>query len=154
MNSNNFGSREACEKLFKAGIVLETEACWSPIFDFDLPSEKGFLCQLTVPMSRMPISIKDWEFLYREQINASMWALKAIPAVSMYEAWRELPETIKENDTVFWKALSACQVCGDYCSYTSYQNSIEGVLIGSQNYNDNPTDALIDLLIWVRKEKL
>ena len=28
MNPDNYGSREACERLFKAGIVLETEKRW------------------------------------------------------------------------------------------------------------------------------
>ena len=127
MNPLNYASLEASKRLVEAGIVMETEHYWMHYI------KESYLTHFHCEKTEYPFF--------------------KTPAPSMAEAWRELPETIKENDTVFWKALSACQVCGDYCSYTSYQNSFEGVLIGSQNYNANPTDALIDLLVWIKGHK-
>ena len=124
MDPDNYGSRETCQRLADAGIVLETEVCWSPIFDFDMSSESG-----------MPIPIKDWELLHREHINASMWALKAIPAPSMAEVWRELPNgiTIRKLAGQMWVWID------------TNEDSVQ--------HNTNPTDALIDLRIWLEERK-
>ena len=69
--------------------------------------------------------------------------LKVIPAPSMVEAWRELPfqsyiKKLDDGSTLVW-------TCND---------DVDGKYIESNmTVNINPTDALIDLLIWVRKEK-
>lgn len=60
---------------------------------------------------------------------------RTIPAPSMAEVWRELPELTKLQ-----KGLTA--------TYAWMKGTWD---VSLQSY-DNPTDALIDLLIWVRKE--
>ena len=72
---------------------------------------------------------------------------ECIPAPSMVEVWRELPEYVeyKKDDRPLIEYLRIDKN-GDgslSCGYGQYS----GMTI-----NDNPTDALIDLLIWVRKE--
>jgi hypothetical protein len=56
------------------------------------------------------------------------------PAPSMAEVWRELPE----GSTLYHSG---------YISRSYMANPKKG---GSYNRNANPTDALIDLLIWVK----
>lgn len=78
MNPENHGSREACQKLFKEGIVVETDAVW--IYARHIPL-KG--------------ADKFWKLFDRR----SLMAIEAtqqrpdciIPALSMAEGWRELP---------------------------------------------------------------
>ena len=113
MNSNNYGSREACEKLFKAGVVLETEHCWYPSI-----------------------------FLDKWLLKNSKWKDgKKLPAPSMAEVWRKLPEEailhiyFDSRGTVIEYRLASLTIC-----------------VAKTVYDTNPTDALIDLLIWVRKE--
>ena len=67
---------------------------------------------------------------YELQLTDSFYG-SSIPAPCMAEVWRELPDgiTIKKWDG---KLL----IIDD----------------DGTNFNINPTDALIDLLIWVRKE--
>ena len=61
-----------------------------------------------------------------------------MPKPSMAEVWRELPDGICiEKHIAFTQA--------NYPTGELYTNKIF--------CNTNPTDALIDLLIWVRKEK-
>lgn len=130
MNPLNYASLEASKRLVEAGIVLGTEVCWSPIFDFNMSSVGK------------PVPIKDWELMRCEHINGSMWALKAIPAPSMAEVWRELPKEailhiyFDSRGTVIEYRLASLTIC-----------------VAKTVYDTNPTDALIDLLIWVRKEK-
>ena len=59
------------------------------------------------------------------------------------EVWRELPEEYKKLDLVLWKNGAKTCAC--------YENDTQEKWIGTQK-NINPTDSLIDLLIWVRKE--
>ncbi len=68
------------------------------------------------------------------------------PAPSMAEVWRELPEGIMVNGS--WAPLFVNKIsCG-----TSVGYRIEHHIIIHFS-NENPTDALIDLLIFVRKEQ-
>lgn len=60
----------------------------------------------------------------------------AIPAPCMAEVWRELPE----GSTLY----NSGDIARAYMANPK--------LSGSYKTNTNPTDALIDLLIWVRKE--
>ncbi len=69
------------------------------------------------------------------------------PAPSMAEVWRELPEYVeyKKDDRPLIEYLRIDKN-GDgslSCGYGQYSE---------MTINDNPTDALIELLIWVRKE--
>jgi len=78
MNADNYGSQEACEKLFKAGIVLETEFWWIKVRN----KWKLELVNLTCPYEHTP-------------------------AVSMSEVWRELPQEYTDDELVgslmLWK---------------------------------------------------
>jgi len=69
---------------------------------------------------------------------------ESIPAPSMAEVWRELPfqsyiKKLDDGSTLVW-------ICDDGAD----GKYIESNMIA----NTNPTDALIDLLIWTRKEKV
>lgn len=62
------------------------------------------------------------------------------PAPSMAEAWRELPERVNNMTLKVRKSGDNTEVC--YDSHGPYVLKV----------NTNFADALIDLLIWVRKE--
>ena len=107
MNELNYASLEASKRLVDAGIVLVTDVQW----------------------------------IYR--VKKGVWGgghyelytgidTPSIPAPSMAEVWRELPE-----GTIFMKANGKI-----HCSFGD-----KGVL-----HSSNPADALIDLLIWVKGE--
>jgi hypothetical protein len=122
MSEQNYASLEASKRLVAAGIVLETEAGWRKKRD-----KTGYY------LSR--------KALYHRTSDA--------PAPSMAEVWRELPET----------ALQPCRdTTTGYChEYLSLQKDGDLTVAGYGEYseigrNSNPTDALIDLLIWVKKE--
>ena len=122
MNSNNYGTREACKRLVDAGIVLETDQQW-----YILKNGDCYLSGESVPMIEI---------------------VKEYPAPSMAEVWRELPEFIEHKDRIYNK----CLVGYDGLNIASYDDN--RIL----NYDDlcentNPTDALIDLLIWVSAQK-
>ena len=121
MNDVNYASLEASKRLVDAGIVLETEWVW-------FHGTKG-----TWHLSERWLS----------------YEASHIPAPSMAEVWRELPET----------ALQPCRdTTTGYChEYLSLQKDGDLTVAGYGEYseigrNSNPTDALINLLIWVRKE--
>jgi len=111
MNSNNYGSREACERLVKAGIVLETEVWWRLSLGKLVNKNKHTNCRCE----------KSKDF---------------IPALSMAEVWRELPEgtTLQK-----WALGYQAWIAPDYEKYHSQ--------------NINPTDALIELRIWLEERK-
>lgn len=132
MNPLNYASLEASKRLAEAGIVLETEALWVKWY-FDSSTN----------MNYHPY---EWRLMYR---GLTQDDLKSIPAPSMSEVWRELPET----------ALQPCRdTTTGYChEYLSLQKDGDLTVAGYGEYseigrNSNPTDALIDLLIRVRKE--
>ena len=120
MNPLNYASLEASKRLVEAGIVLETDFMW---WNYD--RENGWALAKSRDNKekglRLPIGI--------------------VPAPSMAEVWRELPDRICiEKHIAFTQA--------NYPTGELYTNKIF--------CNTNPTDALIDLLIWVteqRKEK-
>lgn len=107
MNPLNYASLPASQRLQSSGIVLETEAVWRKKRD-----KTGYY------LSR--------KALYHRTSD--------IPAPSMAEVWRELPE----GTTI------------------SKDNTHSGAFVVGKSKHDhqapNPTDALIDLLIWQRKE--
>lgn len=113
MNPLNYATLEASKRLVDARIVLETEKYWyySDPCSRDDPARGCY---------------GEWELVdYKTDI----------PAPSMAEVWRELPDTtqiILIKRGVFHVVY--------YASNATYTRK-------------NPTDALIDLLIWVRKEK-
>lgn len=129
MNQNNYGSLEACKRLVEAGIVLETEAVWClgiPTWDHRETT---------------------WNLHYRNYVETNKYQYKeTIPALSMAEAWRELPETycVNATDPVRGKFLTSKSV---------------GYWAGGKDagkwfpIRGNITNCIIDLLIWQRKEK-
>jgi hypothetical protein len=113
-----------------AGIVLETENYWNPVYARELG------CFIKV-------AIADW------MIRPYKLCDDSIPAPMWTEVWRELPEEIQchSNSPVtcslsMWKEDEE-HVCGYY-----WHDYIQHI-----TRSKNPTDALIDLLIWLKGEK-
>ena len=80
MNPLDYGTREVCEKLFKAGIVLETEAVWFYGTNGKWHLGEGWLAQ---------------------------HAADKYPAPSMGEVWRELPgHHTSGNNYTAWLELA------------------------------------------------
>jgi hypothetical protein len=104
MNELNYASLEASKKLMDAGIVLETEAVWRKKRD-----KTGYY------LSR--------KALYHRTSD--------VPAPSMAEVWRELPEG---------------------CSLNKLQTNYARCKMNIEFESENPTDALIDLLVWLKGE--
>jgi len=124
MNPLNYASLEASKRLVEAGIVLETEAGWYKIFR---PGCHSFDMVLSMRSGN--------EKFYGDNY----------PAPSMAEVWRELPETIDEYDLTCEKIFNG----GMQAGYTTYD--VSGLRWKVSLNAANPTDAMIDLLIWVRK---
>ena len=118
MNTENYASLEACQRLVDAGIVLKTEAYW-------------------IRVANSPMML----------VDNRHGADEYYPAPSMAEVWRELPETIDEYDLTCEKIFNG----GMQAGYTTYD--VSGLRWKVLLNAANPTDAMIDLLIWVRKEK-
>jgi hypothetical protein len=118
MNELNYGSLEACKRLVDAGIVMETDVEWG-----------------LYPNG-------DWA-LHKRGIST----LKDIPAPSMAEIWRELP------DEVNGYTLDVTRIGKDtQATYSKIDIFDTYCTIGSGE-SENPTDALIDLRIWLEREK-
>ena len=108
MNTQNYASLEACQRLVDAGVVLETDAIWSLFYN-------------------------GWRLVLRTELHP---LVEDYPAPSMAEVWRELPDSTCINKD------------GDYTKCW-----IDSKVLLKVFQNENPTDALIDLLIFVRKGK-
>jgi hypothetical protein len=121
MNPNNYGTREACQRLVDAGIVLETEHYW-----YRSASGKKHDYPFVLRYGKGGV---DYCGTFREE---------NIPAPSMAEVWRELPfqtyiKKLEDGYFMVW-------ILGD---------SVETDIFNSPTIlRANPTDALIDLLIW------
>jgi len=103
MNELDYGSREACQRLVDAGIVLETEFYWFY-----------------------------WNERWHGHDAGTYKVQKKIPRPSMAEVWWELPSnTILRRAAQTWAWISGKE--------------------GTTHHNTNPTDALIDLKIWLTK---
>jgi len=116
MNEQNYASREASQRLTGAGIVLETDFHWVMRDDWRKETESGY-CPEHMVIDEKQDEDED-----------------AIPAPSMVEVWRELPD----NGLIY---------------INKHKDGASAWSAGGYDIkNANPTDALIDLLIWVRKE--
>jgi len=112
MNQLNYATLEASKRLHNAGIVLETDAHWRRISNY--PLDKWGL-------------VGDWR---------SSGVLEVIPAPSMTEVWRELPENSMVHKIT--KTMYQAYILNDYGqAMMAFMHS-------------NPTDALIDLLISIK----
>uniref|UniRef100_A0A6M3JLE5 Uncharacterized protein n=1 Tax=viral metagenome TaxID=1070528 RepID=A0A6M3JLE5_9ZZZZ len=124
MNALNYASIEASRRLVDNGIVLDTE-----VFRYKDPGEEQTNGDF--------IGEKDWE-LHRKYLFHPR-GMQNYPAPSMAEVWRELPPgTELHKHHSYSDALHFADSDNADSEYPSC-NSI------------NPTDALINLLIWVRK---
>jgi hypothetical protein len=127
MNELNYGSREACQRLVDAGIVVKTDFYWVEHFS------------------------GEW-ILIPENCFDRGDVLTAIPALSMAEAWRELPEERVyhiEGELLYEHSILTIEKHYGY-SQAGYPANHFGFKMFD---NINPTDALIDLLIWVTKQR-
>ena len=124
MNPLNNATLEASQRLVDAGIVLETDFQWSVNMH-----SSGYRLSL----SNSDLNTPD---------------LFPIPAPSMSEIWRELPGFVDlggiEYKLIVWKYLD--RIC---CTYRSYQDALPEQSVSKPN----PTDTLIDLLIWAKQKK-
>jgi hypothetical protein len=129
MNPLNHATLKACQRLQAAGIVLETEKVWA--------------------LNEWPVTI-DNHVIHREElkiIDLPMIGYKwQVPAPSFAEVWRELPQTRGYEDTY----ILQLHLGKNGITYAGYFSCAGYDLI--QFGNINPTDALIDLLIWVTGE--
>jgi hypothetical protein len=114
MNELNYASLEASQRLVDEGIMLDTDSYWAIYLG------NTHLASL---VNNDSIHNKD---LLSECKNY-------IPAPTMAEVWRELPE-----GTISMKANNRL--------YCSAENS--GVV-----HSTNPTDALVNLLILIKKDE-
>jgi hypothetical protein len=146
MNKLNYASPEASKRLVKARIVLVTDVQW-----YGLLKPDGTYGWFLVPIT------------YNRDDSYNI----RIPAHSMAEVWRELPERIKISEMIVqqvdvindhrypltYSYLTMQRVGGfseaGYTSSAIYSQGGGGCIKSFEN--TNPADALIDLLIWVRK---
>jgi hypothetical protein len=112
MNLLNYGSPEACQKLYAKGIVLETDAIWV----LDWKANIWMLMDLHE-------KVENWR------------SCDCIPAPSMAEVWRELPEEFSEFE--LYKDGNDTRINVQRPPFLQITNT-------------NPTDALIDLLIFTK----
>ena len=135
MNELSYASLEASKRLHDAGIVLETSFSYFQEKPSPNPNRHSF----GFPQEEMPFELlfTSTKFLsgYANRYNS------IIPAPSMAEVWRELPP-----GTGLRKAHSFTEAF----NFTDTENADS--IYPPCNSPDNPTDALIDLLIWVRTE--
>ena len=129
MNTNNYASLEASKRLVDAGIVLETDFYWTEVTRGTGKLEKNCFA----PGGYCEGLQQVWEAVYKPNgvIGENIWS-----APSMAEVWRELPERTSIRKT-------------ELCACVWIEN-------GGPKWdmiNTNPTDALIDLLIWVTEQK-
>lgn len=125
VNKQSCASFEASQRLVNAGIALNTEHEWQSADEKKWRlSLKGFNCLPCI----------------------------CIPAPSMDEVWRELPEekTYHEEGIIFYehavltlekkKGYSRAGYPAEHCGFKMFNNT-------------SPTDVLIDLLIWLTEQK-
>ena len=129
MNELNYASLEASKRLYDAGIVLETDAVWAQRIYLDPP---------------------DWVLISKDTYDSGYFRNElnnqyeyGIPAPSMAEVWRALPP-----GTGLRKAHSFTEAF----NFTDTENADS--IYPPCNSPDNPTDALIDLLIYIKRALL
>jgi hypothetical protein len=137
MNTQNVASLEACKRLVDAGIVLETDFYWY-VYNEDM-------CRSLIAADK---AIPAPYLVNRASVRTRIGSIPTayVPAPSMAEVWRELPETIDEYDLTCEKIFNG----GMQAGYTTYD--VSGLRWKVLLNAANPTDAMIDLLILVIHE--
>jgi hypothetical protein len=129
MNPLNSATLEASKRLVDKGIVLETDHYYCPIGLKD--GDRN---------NRSPENIV-YEIRYKDGRFACGlshdYYKRCIPAPSMAEVWRELPGGVQIHK---WRGVS---IAGDG----------KFILLEKGKYSTNPTDALIELLIWLKEQR-
>jgi hypothetical protein len=131
MNELNYASLEASKKMVDNGIVLETDAVWVKWY-FDS----------STPYNREPY---EWRLQYKALIQTDF---ESISAPCFTEVWMEL-----EKNTIFYGAdLYFSFNLSEFGFYTNSAKFSDGLgRINSPTFmSDNHTDALIDLLVWLK----
>jgi len=118
MNPDNYGTPKACRDLLNAGIFIETDFYW-------------------------PIDGEE-KLFSKYQMDRFYNPAYFMPAPSLAEMWRELPETIKTGPST-WKHLTT-EKMGPRME--AYYRPCE---LKDLKSSENPTDALIYLRIWIEK---
>lgn len=132
MNEKNYASLEASTRSNDAGIVLETDAVWFLGID------------------------GQWHLADR-WLSLCVHKKDKIPAPSMAEVWRELPDEIMRDNYEYYlsmeKGLASITKAGysnpSLLTKAGYDSPL--MLTIAITKSVNPTDALIDLLIWVKE---
>jgi hypothetical protein len=124
MNELNFASLRASKKLVDNGIVLETEMYWG--------------CQTGTGTPIWKLQLKNCHFLHYEGEDYPEY-----PAPCFTDVWRELPWVIDNYGLISMNKVDNTTCCG-------YR---KGMAIREPKFeSENPTDALIDLLVWLSGE--
>jgi hypothetical protein len=125
MNPLNYGSPEASQRLHAKGIVLETDFYW------------------------VRISETQWVIQRRDSETVRDLILGiAVPAPLMTEVLRALPKQktfIQKGEEFYICFLADWKHDEGELSHLEYHSGLF--------FADNPTDALIDLLIWVTEQR-
>jgi hypothetical protein len=131
MNKLNYASLEASKRLQDAGILLDTDYYWT-----DLDRQKSTKGGKSYP--------PNWKLISKRIFTENLH----IPAPSMAEVWRELP----------WQlVISGCDcMLGIFqpradLTYAVYDWHGEWLM---HTRNTNHIHAMIDLLIWARKDAM
>jgi hypothetical protein len=142
MNLNNYGTQPACQRLVDNGIVLETDCYWV--------KEKTNECT-TLDAYELMLRRGDWFIPTDPDYYYSGFPIAScdhIPAPSMAEVWWELPDEILHPSCgrQDHHELSISKTSNEETTawYTNTKTSFDNI---------NPTDALIDLLIWLTARK-
>jgi len=133
MNPQNYCSLEMSRKLVEAGIVVETDFYHQT--DLDINEYDGL-----VP--------KEERDDFMEQIrdgHASDEIYEWIPAPSMAEIWRELPERIVNRQMIFTPAIEKSDNSNIAC-YRWFDHHLY------EFHRENPCDALAELIICVKSQ--
>lgn len=122
MNEKNFATLEASKKLVDNGIVLETDMVWS-----DIPVEDH------------------WHIRPRLLCGSKMVINEhTIPSPCFTDVWRELPHEVSINTMLSSKMMWTFDK-GKLTEIGYWWHEEVNV----SKISDNPTDAAIDLLLWL-----
>jgi hypothetical protein len=131
MNLLNNATLEASKRLVEKGIVLETDCYHISV------------CQTIEG---------DWQWTVIERTDLSVMAnFDKIPAPCMADVWRELPDLFKPDNES--SGFLTMQKVGAFTE-VGYERIIHGQSKVIKSFeNTNPTDALIELRIWLEEQK-
>jgi len=136
MNSLNYPTLSACQRLEKAGIVMETEAVWR-IPQWAIGNKE--------PVPELMSKYKADAYHQYDTDNNFLFAI-VYPAPCLAEVWRELPEDNGKLIVLMEDWLSKTKDDWYHCDpEICFLETVRNV------------DRLIDLLIWLKgkgKEKI